>query len=47
MAKTLTIKNLPDALHARLSAICALRQSLGTAHFEVADIQAFKTEGRP
>jgi len=81
MAKTLTLKNLPDALHARLSAaakqhrrslnnealVCleaglasaaaapearlgairALRQSLGAARFEAADIQVFKSEGRP
>lgn len=81
MAKTLTLKNLPDALHARLAAaakrhrrslnneaiVCleaglgadplpveqrlaeirALRERFAPHHFDPADIDAFKREGRP
>jgi len=53
MARTLTLKNLPDALHARLAVeqqlteIRALRESLGTHSFDPAEIDALKREGRP
>jgi hypothetical protein len=41
MAKTLTLKNLPDA------EIRALRESLGPRIFDPAEIDALKREGRP
>jgi hypothetical protein len=53
MARTLTLKNLPDPLHPRLAAeqqlaeIRALRESLRPHSFDPAEIDAFKREGRP
>jgi plasmid stability protein len=53
MAKTLTLKNLPDALHDRLSAAAKRhRRSLNNEaivclEVDPDDIDAFKREGRP
>jgi antitoxin FitA len=43
MAKTLTLKNLPDALHARLAAAAKRhRRSLPSVEDELAEIRALR-----
>lgn len=55
MAKTLTLKNLPETglgadplpVEQRLAEIRALRESFAPHRFDPADIDACKREGRP
>ncbi len=55
MAKTLTLKNLPEnglgadplPVEQRLAEIRTLRESFAPHRFDPADIDAFKREGRP